>query len=120
MSEKDFELLKAEVQRLFAAASAATEVGDAQDELVALEESLMTMLTESDRAHGRHLEALRGALGARDVIGQAKGLLMAATGCTADEAFALLVAQSQATNRKVVEIATELATRASGLGRPSG
>ena len=123
MPDKDLEQLKAEVQRLFAAAATAAGVGDAQDaqdELVALEESILAMLAESDRAHLEHLAALREALRARDVVGQAKGLLMAATGCTADEAFALLVAQSQATNRKVVEIAAELAARASGLGRPSG
>jgi hypothetical protein len=61
---------------------------------------------------------LRVALESRDVIGQAKGIIMASTGCNADEAFALLVAQSQAENRKVIAIATSLVARRSGSPKP--
>ena len=43
------------------------------------------------------------------MIEQAKGVIMAATQCSPDAAFALLVAQSQAENRKLREIAMELA-----------
>ena len=49
----------------------------------------------------------------RDIIGQAKGIIMASTGCTADAAFGVLVRQSQHENRKIAEIASELAARAS-------
>jgi GAF domain-containing protein len=49
----------------------------------------------------------------RDIIGQAKGIIMASTGCSADAAFGILVRQSQHENRKLVEIATEVASRAS-------
>lgn len=75
-----------------------------------------------ERAQHDHDEELRGkgmALASRDVIGQAKGITMAALHCTAEEAFALLVKQSQAENRKLIEIATELADRTARLPRRS-
>jgi hypothetical protein len=53
------------------------------------------------------------ALASRDVIGQAKGITMVALQCTADQAFDLLRRQSQHQNRKLVEIATEIADRVS-------
>jgi AmiR/NasT family two-component response regulator len=51
------------------------------------------------------------ALQRRDLIGQAKGLLMATHRCNSDEAFALLVDESQRTNRKLVEVAGEVTRR---------
>jgi ANTAR domain len=45
----------------------------------------------------------------RDLIGQAKGILMAREGCSADDAFSMLVEASQQKNIKVVEIAAEIA-----------
>jgi hypothetical protein len=54
---------------------------------------------------------LQAALTSRAVIEQAKGILIASTGRDADGAFQLLVAQSQAENRKVREIAEELVRR---------
>jgi AmiR/NasT family two-component response regulator len=44
----------------------------------------------------------------RDIIGQAKGILMERFSITADQAFALLVRVSQSTNRKLADIAEEL------------
>jgi AmiR/NasT family two-component response regulator len=58
------------------------------------------------------LELIREALETRDIIGQAKGVIMAALSCSPDEAFTLLRQQSQAENRKLVVIATEIANRA--------
>lgn len=49
------------------------------------------------------------AVDTRDVIGQAKGVLMARQGCTPDEAFEVLRQASQRTNRKLVEIAQAIA-----------
>ena len=46
----------------------------------------------------------------RAVIEQAKGKLMAAEGCTADEAFATLVRASQRENVKLRDIALRLVT----------
>jgi GAF domain-containing protein len=51
---------------------------------------------------------LRVALQSRAVIEQAKGVLMERHRCTADEAFHLLVAESQRRHRKLRELATEL------------
>ncbi|MFD0484781.1 ANTAR domain-containing protein [Kineococcus sp. GCM10028916] len=53
-------------------------------------------------------ENLQAAMQSRAVIEQAKGVLMARLGCTADEAFQHLATRSQHTNRKLREIATEL------------
>ena len=44
----------------------------------------------------------------RPVIDQAKGILMRDRGCTAEEAFDLLVAASQRTNRKLRQIAEDV------------
>jgi GAF domain-containing protein len=51
---------------------------------------------------------LKIALSSRDVIGQAKGILMERFRLDADHAFQLLVAISQRSHRKLREIAEEL------------
>ena len=60
-------------------------------------------------ADANRTEQLRRVAANRDVIGQAKGILMARRGLPADDAFAVLVATSQKLNRKVVEIAEVVA-----------
>jgi GAF domain-containing protein len=57
-------------------------------------------LAEAQRADQMH-----EALGNRDVIGQAKGILMERHGVTADAAFGVLSRVSQAENMKLAEIA---------------
>lgn len=52
---------------------------------------------------------LEAALGSRDVIGQAKGVLMEREGLTAEEAFSRLRTTSQAVNRPIRELAAEIA-----------
>jgi GAF domain-containing protein len=54
---------------------------------------------------------LQAAMENRAVIEQAKGILIATTGCDAESAFRLLVQQSQHENRKLREIAIELVER---------
>ena len=54
-------------------------------------------------------EGLRLAVDHRDLIGQAKGILMERYKLTADEAFSLLVRSSQARNIKLVDIAGQVA-----------
>jgi GAF domain-containing protein len=61
-------------------------------------------LAEAQRADQMH-----DALGSRDVIGQAKGILMERYGVTADAAFGVLSRVSQAENMKLAEIARHLA-----------
>jgi GAF domain-containing protein len=56
----------------------------------------------------RQEENLRHALDGRDLIGQAKGILMERYRLTAPQAFELLVRASTHTNRKLFDIAEEL------------
>ncbi|MDX1893423.1 GAF and ANTAR domain-containing protein [Mycolicibacterium sp. 050158] len=51
---------------------------------------------------------LQSALGSRSTIDQAKGVLRAVHGCSADEAFAMLVEKSQHTNVKLHVVAAQL------------
>jgi transcriptional regulator with GAF, ATPase, and Fis domain len=60
-------------------------------------------------ADARDLNHITTALGSRDVIGQAKGILMERYKVTADMAFALLAKTSQDTNRKLHDVAEHLA-----------
>jgi GAF domain-containing protein len=59
-------------------------------------------------ADAQKLEHVETALLNRDVIGQAKGILMERHKISADQAFAYLTRQSQTTNRKLAEVAREL------------
>ncbi len=65
-------------------------------------------------AGARQRSQLRTALARRDVIGQAKGILMERHRLTPDAAFALLDRISQETNTKLHDIADQL-TRTGGL-----
>lgn len=53
-------------------------------------------------------EQLEQALASRAEIEQAKGIIMSTMRCTADEAFQVLVKQSQRENRKLREVAREI------------
>jgi GAF domain-containing protein len=59
-------------------------------------------------AGAEHEESLRAGMKTRDVIGQAKGILMERHKLTADQAFGVLNRVSQELNRKLVDIAREL------------
>ena len=59
---------------------------------------------------------LRAAMEHRGVIEQAKGIMMAATRCSPDEAFEMLRKRSQIENRKLRDIAIEV-VRMSGPAR---
>ena len=60
-------------------------------------------------AEAHRADQMRQALANRDVIGQAKGILMERHRITADEAFKLLSAQSQRVNQKLADVARRLA-----------
>lgn len=64
------------------------------------------------RAQHTLAEQLQEALVSRDVIGQAKGILMARHGVDADAAFGLLRQHSQTTNRKLRDVAEDLVATA--------
>ena len=55
------------------------------------------------------IEGLHTAMEHLAAIEQAKGVIMNVMGCGSDAAFAVLVAQSQNQNRKVRDIAAEIA-----------
>ena len=90
--------LREEVERLLASALK-SDVNHAAE---------ITRLAEV--AAVEHLE-FDEALASRDLIGQAKGVLMAVLGCSPDHAFGLLVSQSQHEQRKVHDIAAEITAR---------
>jgi hypothetical protein len=69
-------------------------------------------LARRDQLHIDDMALLAAAIESRDIIGQAKGVIMVTVGCSADEAFLLLKRQSQYENRKVTEVAAEIAARA--------
>src|SRR5688500_18419321 len=60
-------------------------------------------------ADAHHSEYVTSALVNRDIIGQAKGILMERFKITSDEAFAVLAKVSQDTNRKLSAVAADLA-----------
>jgi GAF domain-containing protein len=68
---------------------------------------------------------LREAITTREIIGEAKGILIARQNCSSDEAFDVLRRASQRTNRKLRDIAVDLVQSSErkpsrGDGRPSG
>lgn len=72
-----------------------------------------TALAATQACSAADIEAaqLREALRSRDVIGQAKGILMERRGISPDEAFDVLRSASQSLNMKLAEVAETLATR---------
>jgi GAF domain-containing protein len=60
-------------------------------------------------AGAEHEQNLRLGMGNRDVIGQAKGILMERYKISADQAFGVLTRASQELNRKLVDVAREIA-----------
>jgi GAF domain-containing protein len=60
-------------------------------------------------AEAEHADQMHDALGHRDIIGQAKGILMERHGVTRDVAFSVLARVSQAENMKLAEISRRLA-----------
>ncbi|WP_193604448.1 GAF and ANTAR domain-containing protein [Nocardioides dongkuii] len=68
---------------------------------------LIANVQSYENAH-RLSEGLRTALRSRDLIGQAKGMVMQREGVDEESAFAILTAASQHQNRKVTEVAQAL------------
>ena len=64
------------------------------------------------QALGKAAEQLQHAMQSRAAVEQAKGILMGQRGCTADEAFTILVMLSQDSNRKLREVSQALIDQA--------
>jgi AmiR/NasT family two-component response regulator len=120
MTDAEVRRLRAEIERLVAVGvQADLDHADAlervtalhADDLVALADLHHAEIERMDAANAAGDEHFKRALATRDVIGQAKGVLMTTLGCDADKAFAILVTQSQHENRKLAEIAAEIAAR---------
>jgi len=71
---------------------------------------------EVDRLQTK-IDHLQAAVASRDVIGQAKGILMERHGIGAEEAFERLVRISPTTNTKLHAVAATIAER---VGEPGG
>ncbi len=66
---------------------------------------VLAVLAAITLSESRSQVNLQRALQSRDLIGQAKGIIMHSRRITADDAFALLVRRSQETNTKLVQVA---------------
>jgi hypothetical protein len=106
-------------------AAARSLLADNTERLAATAERLRT--TRSSLASGRSRRELlresayarlRAQLETMPVIEQAKGILIAQTGCSPEEAFALLRQASQRSNVRVSELAASIVDRAVTKGRP--
>jgi GAF domain-containing protein len=86
-------------------------------ELLAAHASLAIQAATAFYSHRDLADQLREAISSRAVIEQAKGVLMAQQQCSAEDAFQLLVAASQRSNRKLREVAQALVD---GAGRQLG
>jgi AmiR/NasT family two-component response regulator len=84
-------------------------VAEGDADLFAKIQSVLDLRDERIAALVEEVEGLNAAIEHRGVIEQAKGVIMSTLGCSADAAFAVLVQQSQFQNRKLWDIASELA-----------
>ena len=84
-----------------------------QDERIAMVCATLAAVSIADSSHA---DQLRTALDNRDVIGQAKGILMERGKITADAAFAILTHASQRRNRKLHVLARHLVETGELLG----
>jgi len=83
--------------------------------VLAAHASIALAATKANVAHELEAAQLRTALVRRDVIGQAKGILMERRGLSAEEAFDVLRAASQSLNVKLADIAKAVSERRAEL-----
>ncbi|MGK3204412.1 GAF and ANTAR domain-containing protein [Amycolatopsis sp. MEPSY49] len=88
--------------------------------LLATHASLALAATDAVTRAELQTAHLRKAIDSRDVIGQAKGIIMARRGVSADEAFDVLRRTSQDLNVKLAELARTLAERHTEIDLPAG
>ncbi|MGI8450446.1 MAG: ANTAR domain-containing response regulator [Streptosporangiaceae bacterium] len=110
------------------AAAARSVLADNTERLAAAAERLQTTRTSlasgrsrREQLHDSAYARLRAQLETMPVIEQAKGILIAQTGCSPDEAFTLLRQASQRSNVRVSELAASIVDRAvtKGGSRPT-
>lgn len=81
---------------------------DAFDHVPALTARLLACQAAVALTGAHHVAHLQNALASRDLIGQAKGVLMERRHISSDEAFAVLVEASQHTNLRLADVAAWL------------
>lgn len=86
--------------------------------LLATYASLALARTQAAETADAHQSQLLRAIDTRDVIGQAKGILMNRQGIDAEQAFTLLRETSQELNVKLVDLARTIADHHADLHRP--
>ncbi|HET9139249.1 ANTAR domain-containing protein [Actinophytocola sp.] len=86
--------------------------------LLATHASLALAHARTAELAGLRQAQLHRAIDTRDIIGQAKGILMNRQGITAEEAFDLLSKASRQLNIRLLDLATDLATRHTELDVP--
>ncbi len=75
--------------------------------------------TEREMLHASAFARMQARLASLPVIEQAKGILMAQAGCSADDAFRMLRRVSQRSNIRVRDLATDIVRRTSSGKRAS-
>ena len=76
-------------------------------------------MADSQHAHEAHIANMDAAIATRDLIGQAKGIIMASLGCTPDHAFELLVKQSQPRIASLIDIAAGITAQVQRFPKPN-
>jgi hypothetical protein len=91
-------------------------------DLRVIRQEIQSGRTQREILHDSAYARLQARLDSLPVIEQAKGILMARTGCGAEEAFDLLRKTSQRSNIRVRDLASQIvsraAMRAEGLSSP--
>lgn len=115
--EDEMQSLRDEIERLLAAAVASDASHDAATAQAQFDHEAEVAVTH--QAHEIQMANMDAAVATRDLIGQAKGIIMASLGCSPDHAFTLLVKQSQAENRKLVDIAAGIIAQVQRSPKPA-
>jgi AmiR/NasT family two-component response regulator len=95
----------------------AERLAAATERLRTTRDSLASGRSRREQLHESAYARLRAQLETMPVIEQAKGILIAQTGCTPEEAFVLLRQASQRSNIRVSELAASIVDRAVTKGR---
>ena len=115
--EEGMQLLRDEIERLLAAALQSDVDHDAAR--ATAQQGHDAEMADSQHAHDAQIANMDAAIATRDLIGRAKGIIMASLGCSPDYAFELPVKQSQAENRKLVEIAAGITAQVQRFPKPN-
>ncbi len=114
--EEGMRLLRDEIERLLAAALQSD--ADHEAATATAQHGHDEEMADSHRANDAQVANMDAAIATRDLIGQAKGIIMASLGCSPDHAFELLVKQSQAENRKLIDIAAGITAQVQRFPKP--